>query len=48
MRTAPGAEEELRLLFNRIAEIMVAEAPGLLQDFSRQGDGSWVPEHHKV
>jgi thymidylate synthase (FAD) len=48
MRTAPGAEEELRLVFNKIAEIMLVEAPGVFQDFSRQGDGSWVPEHHKV
>jgi len=48
MRTAAGAEEELRLVFDRIASIMRAEAPGLLQDFARQADGSWVPEHHKV
>ncbi|HEV7943321.1 MAG TPA: FAD-dependent thymidylate synthase [Solirubrobacteraceae bacterium] len=48
MRTAPGAEEELRLVFNKIAEIMLVEAPGVFQDFSRQDDGSWVPEHHKV
>jgi thymidylate synthase (FAD) len=48
MRTAQGAEEELRLVFDRVAEIMLAEAPGIFQDFSRQDDGSWVPEHHKV
>jgi thymidylate synthase (FAD) len=48
MRTAEGAEEELRLLFDRVAEIMLAEAPGLFQDFVRQDDGSWVPEHRKV
>jgi thymidylate synthase (FAD) len=48
MRTAEGAEEELRLLFDRIAELMKAEAPGLFQDFTRREDGSWVPEHHKV
>jgi len=48
MRTAEGAEEELRLVFNDIAQIMQAEAPGLFQDFARQDDGSWVPEHHKV
>lgn len=48
MRTAPGAEEELRLLFDLIARIMQQEAPGLFQDFSRQDDGSWVPEHRKV
>jgi thymidylate synthase (FAD) len=48
MRTAEGAEEELRLLFDEIAAIMQAEAPGLFQDFTRGSDGSWVPEHHKV
>jgi thymidylate synthase (FAD) len=48
MRTAVGAEEELRTVFDRIAEIMLAQAPGVFQDFSRQDDGSWVPEHHKV
>jgi thymidylate synthase (FAD) len=48
MRTAAGAEEELRLVFDRIAHIMQSEAPGLFQDFARQDDGSWVPEHRKV
>jgi thymidylate synthase (FAD) len=48
MRTAPGAEEELRLVFGMIAEIMRREAPGLFQDFSRADDGSWVPEYRKV
>ncbi|MCW3068107.1 MAG: FAD-dependent thymidylate synthase [Solirubrobacterales bacterium] len=48
MRTAEGAEEELRLVFDKIARMMQAEAPALFQDFVRQDDGSWVPEHHKV
>jgi thymidylate synthase (FAD) len=48
MRTAEGAEEELRIVFNTIARMMQAEAPGLFQDFERQDDGSWLPEHHKV
>jgi thymidylate synthase (FAD) len=48
MRTAGGAEEELRLVFDRIAHVMQVEAPGLFQDFVRQDDGSWVPEHRKV
>ena len=48
MRTAPGAEEELRVVFDTIARTMQAEAPGLFQDFSRADDGSWVPEHRKV
>jgi thymidylate synthase (FAD) len=48
MRTAEGAEEELRLVFDQIARIMLAEAPGLFQDFVRHDDGSWVPEFRKV
>jgi thymidylate synthase (FAD) len=48
MRTAPGAEEELRLVFDMVAETMVKEAPLLFQDFSRADDGSWVPQYRKV
>jgi len=48
MRTAEGAEEELRLVFDAIAQTMKREAPGLFQDFDRTGDGSWVPEYRKV
>jgi thymidylate synthase (FAD) len=48
MRTAEGAEEELRLVFDRVARIMQAHAPGLFQDFARRDDGAWVPEHRKV
>jgi thymidylate synthase (FAD) len=48
MRTAEGAEEELRLVFDTIARIMLEEAPNLFQDFTREDDGSWVPANHKV
>ena len=48
MRTAPGAEEELRLVFSQVAELMKAEAPGLFQDFQQDGDQSWVPTYRKV
>jgi thymidylate synthase (FAD) len=48
MRTAPGAEEELRSVFDEVASIMCREAPGLFQDFSRGDDGTWTPEHRKV
>jgi thymidylate synthase (FAD) len=48
MRTALGAEEELRLVFDQVARTMLAEAPHLFQDFVRQDDGSWVPEWRKV
>jgi thymidylate synthase (FAD) len=48
MRTAPGAEEELRLVFDQVARTMCAEAPLLFQDFERHDDGSWVPTWRKV
>jgi len=48
MRTAPGAEEELRLVFDQVAATMKREAPNLFQDFTRREDGSWVPEYRKV
>ena len=48
MRTAPGAEEELRSVFDQVARKMCDEAPNLFQDFTRAEDGSWVPEHRKV
>lgn len=48
MRTAQGAEEELRLVFDQIARVMQKEAPNLFQDFAQKDDGSWVPEHRKV
>jgi thymidylate synthase (FAD) len=48
MRTAPGAEEELRLVFDTVARVMCAEAPLLFQDFERLDDGAWVPTWRKV
>ena len=48
MRTDPGAEEELRTIFDKVARIMVDEAPLLFADFERLDDGSWVTEHRKV
>jgi thymidylate synthase (FAD) len=35
-------------VFDRVARIMLDEAPKLFQDFSRTDDGSWVPEYRKV
>jgi thymidylate synthase (FAD) len=48
MRTAPGAEEELRSVFDEVARIMCREAPDLFQDFTRSDDGAWTPEYRKV
>jgi len=48
LRTAAGAEEEMRLVFDRIAQLMKAEAPLLFADFERDQNGAWVPEHRKI
>jgi thymidylate synthase (FAD) len=48
LRTAPGAEEELRAVFDQVAEIAVAEAPLLFGDFERDPEGSWIPRYPKV
>jgi thymidylate synthase (FAD) len=46
-RTDAGAEEEIRLVFGKIGEIMRAEAPALFGDYQVQ-DGVWVPGWRKV
>jgi len=48
MRTAEGAEEELRSVFDEVARVMLREAPNVFQDFERDADGCWQPRHHKV
>jgi thymidylate synthase (FAD) len=48
MRTAEGAEEELRSVFDEVARVMVREAPLILQDFERSDAGCWEPRYHKV
>ena len=44
MRTAEGAEEELRLVFGKVARVMQDEAPGLFQDFSRRTTAPGCPD----
>jgi thymidylate synthase (FAD) len=46
-RTAVGAEEEIRLLFQRIGELMREEAPALFGDYVVE-DGAWIPGWRKV
>jgi thymidylate synthase (FAD) len=48
MRSAAGAEEELRSVFHRVGAIMKDEAPGLFQDFTEGDDGAWDVAHRKV
>ncbi|HZB33911.1 MAG TPA: FAD-dependent thymidylate synthase [Streptosporangiaceae bacterium] len=47
-RTAAGAEEEIRLVFHKIGELMRAEAPALFSDYVVDDDGAWVPRWRKV
>ena len=47
MRTAEGAEEELRIAFDEVARVMMREAPLIFQDFERDAGGCWEPRFHK-
>lgn len=44
-RTAEGAEEEIRYVFDCVGELISREAPNLFQDFTRTERGVWVPQH---
>lgn len=46
-RTAPGAEEEIRLVFDKIGRIMQNECPALFGDYEVR-EGAWVPGWRKV
>lgn len=48
MRTDPGAEEEMRIIFDKVGRIMVEEAPLLFGDFVVDDDGAWRTEYRKV
>lgn len=47
-RTAEGAEEEIRLVFGKVGELMKKEAPALFGDYTVTDDGTWVPGWRKV
>jgi thymidylate synthase (FAD) len=47
-RTDQGAEEEIRLVFGKIGELMRTEAPALFGDYTVTGEGTWVPGWRKV
>lgn len=47
LRTAAGAEEEIRTVFGDVARIMQRECPLLFDDFTEL-DGCWEPEWEKV
>lgn len=48
LRTHPSAEEEMRRVFDQVAQIMVKEVPALFADFERDEDGTWRTPYHKV
>lgn len=51
MRTDGGAEEEIRLVFGKVAEIAIKRFPNTFQDFTHtmvDGLPQYVPANHKV
>ncbi len=46
-RTDSGAEEEIRMVFGKIGELMRAEAPALFGDYEID-EGAWIPRWRKV
>ncbi|HTP16051.1 MAG TPA: FAD-dependent thymidylate synthase [Streptosporangiaceae bacterium] len=46
-RTDPAAEEEIRLVFGKIGELMRAEVPSFFADYT-VSNGTWVPRWRKV
>jgi thymidylate synthase (FAD) len=52
MRTSKHAEEEIRLVFNQVAEILIKDFPMVFGDFQKvdTGDGlfEYVPTYEKV
>lgn len=51
MRTAPEAEEEMRLVFNKVADLVAPRYPNFFADFSSElvdGHRWWKPAHAKV
>ncbi|MFE0472554.1 FAD-dependent thymidylate synthase [Streptomyces sp. NPDC058947] len=47
-RTAEGAEEEIRIVFGKVGELMKEEAPALFGDYEVTEGGAWVPSWRKV
>jgi thymidylate synthase (FAD) len=47
-RTTEHAEEEIRLVFDLIADCLIPTAPMLFADFIRNENGEWVPRYTKV
>lgn len=48
MRTDPGAEEEIRLIYNMVGNAMIEECPLLFGDYTVTDDGDWQTKFRKV
>lgn len=48
MRTALGAEEEIRIVMDQVAKYALEETPNLMQDYSVDENREWIPEFLKV
>jgi thymidylate synthase (FAD) len=48
MRTALGAEEEIRLVMDDVAKLALEAFPNLMQDYSPNENQEWIPEFLKV
>ena len=48
MRTAEGAEEEIRLVADQVGQVMLEEAPAVFGDYTITESGAWVPGSRKI
>lgn len=48
LRTNTSAEEEIRLVFDKIGYIAKEKWPNIFYDFQRNDDGEWIPEYSKI
>lgn len=48
LRTDPAAEEEIRIVFDRVGQLCQRYFPTVFQDFIREQDGTWKPLYSKV
>lgn len=48
MRTAEGAEDEIRQVFGQVADVVSSRYPILFADFDRSDTGVWTPKWKKV
>lgn len=48
LRTSEAAEEEIALVFSKVAKIMCQHEPRIFGDFEQTAEGCWVPKNPKV